>query len=133
MRLFLDTSVLLSACASATGASREIFARASGDGWQLVVTPYVIDEVLSNLPGFPLAATAEWARLQHQVTVRPDVVTCEWPVIFPAAKDRPILFGALAWADILLTLDRKDFGELLDGTFYGLSVMKPGTFIGKKV
>ena len=129
MRLFLDTSVILSACNSDSGASREIFNRAAAREWQLVVTPYVIDEVLNNLPDFPLEASAQWANLQQQLTLRADVVTCEWPVIFAAAKDRPILFGALAWADVLLTLDRKDFGELLDGSFYGLSVLKPGTFI----
>lgn len=44
---------------------------------------------------------------------------------------RPILFGALAWADILLTLDRGDFDGLLDGRFYGLLVIKPGTFIAR--
>ena len=48
--------------------------------------------------------------------------------VFPAGKDRPILFSALAWA-VLLTLDRNDFGELLGTTFYGLLVLKPGTFL----
>ncbi len=39
MRLFLDTSVLLAASGSAAGASREIFHRASVNGWVLIATP----------------------------------------------------------------------------------------------
>jgi hypothetical protein len=61
-----------------------------------------------------------------------DVLTLDRPVIFLAGKDRPILFGALAWADVLLTLDRGDFDSLLDGEFYGLLVLKPGAFIARK-
>jgi hypothetical protein len=34
--LFLDTSVLLSACASAKGASRFIIEEAQAQGWQLI-------------------------------------------------------------------------------------------------
>ena len=132
MRLFLDASVLLAASASASGASREIFLLAPANGWVLVATPYVVAEVMRNLPDFPLAATTEWARLRGQLLVMDDVLTLDRPVVFPAGKDRPILFGAVAWADVLLTLDRKDFASLLDGTFYGLSVLKPGTFMARE-
>ncbi|MGO8699297.1 MAG: hypothetical protein ACLQVY_16445 [Limisphaerales bacterium] len=58
-----------------------------------------------------------------------DVLTLALPVVFPAGKDRPILFSALAWADILLTLDHGDFGGLMDKPFYGLLVLKPGVFL----
>ena len=61
MNLFLDTSVLLAACGSATGASREIFRQASVSGWVLLATPYVLEEVLRNLGNFPPAASADWA------------------------------------------------------------------------
>ena len=61
-----------------------------------------------------------------------DVLTLEWPVVFPVAKDRPVLFSALAWADVLLTLDREDFGELLNQPFYGLPILKPGTFLERE-
>jgi hypothetical protein len=40
--------------------------------------------------------------------------------------------GALAWADVLLTLDKTDFGGLLGGEFYGLPVLTPGTFLGRE-
>jgi hypothetical protein len=42
------------------------------------------------------------------------------------ASARPILFSALATADVLLTLDRADFGRLLGAQFYGLAIMTPG-------
>ena len=49
--------------------------------------------------------------------------------VFPVTKDRPILFSALATADVLLTLDRVDFGRLLGGRFYGLAIMTPGAWL----
>ena len=60
MRLFLDTSVLLAACGSAKGASREVFRGASANGWEPIATPYVVEEVLHNLPLLPASATSAW-------------------------------------------------------------------------
>lgn len=132
MRLFLDTSVLLAASGSAAGASREIFRRASANGWLLVSTPYVIEEVFRNLPNFPPSASAEWARLRPELLLMDDVLTIDRPAIFQPAKDRPILFSASAWADVLLTPDQGDFGGLMDTPFYGLLVIKPGVFLERE-
>lgn len=129
MRLFLDTSVLLSACGSTAGASREILDRAAANGWLLITTPYVVEEVVRNLPDLPVQATTEWVQRRPWLVVMDDVLTLDRPAIFPAGKDRPVLFGALAWADVLLTLDQADFGTLFDQPFYGLQVMKPGKFL----
>ena len=109
MRLFLDTSVLLAACGSAKGASREIFRLASAHGWALIATPYLVEEVLHNLPLLPANATSAWGHLRVALTVRDDVLTLDRAAIFPASKDRPVLFGGLAWSDVLLTLDKADF------------------------
>jgi hypothetical protein len=57
------------------------------------------------------------------------VFTLDRPVVFEPAKDRPILLGALAWADVLLTLDRNDFGGMMGSTFYDLRVLRPGSFL----
>ncbi|MGC3988501.1 MAG: PIN domain-containing protein [Chthoniobacteraceae bacterium] len=132
MRLFLDASVLLAAAASEKGASRQIFEMAPANQWQLITTPYVVNEVVKNLPDFPFVATGKWASLRTQLLVMDDVLTLSLPVDFPAGKDRPVLFGAFAWADVLLTLDRKDFGRLLDSYFYKLLVLKPGVFIERE-
>jgi len=132
VRLFLDTSVLLSAAGSARGASREIFRLAAGNGWLLLATPYVVEEVVRNLPTFSIEASTEWIRLRQQIMLLDDVVTLDRPAVFPAGKDRPILFGALAWADVLLTLDQSDFGSVLGGDFYGLAILKPGMFLERE-
>ena len=129
MRLFLDTSVLLAACGSEHGASREIFQLAPHASWNLLTTSYVLHEVENNLDGLPDTAQAVWPRLHEKLEVRHDILTLNRPAVFGPSKDRPILFSALAWADMLRTLDRRDFGSLLGKTFYGLAVMTPGMFL----
>jgi hypothetical protein len=129
VRLFLDTSVLLAASSSAVGASREIFRRASVNRWTLVSTPYGLEEVFRNLSGMATSAHADWAILQPALLIMDDVLTLDRPSVFPASKDRPILFSALAWADILLTLDHGDFGGFMNNPFYGLVVLRPGVFL----
>jgi hypothetical protein len=132
VRLFLDTSVLLAASGSARGASREVFRLAPGHGWLLVATPYVVLEVLHNLPKPAVSASADWIRLRNELVLVDDVLTLDRPAIFPVAKDRPILCSALAWADVLLTLDRSDFGALLGHEFYGLAIRTPGAFLERE-
>jgi predicted nucleic acid-binding protein len=132
VRLFLDTSVLLAASGSERGASREIFRLAPDNGWILLATPYVVEELLTNLPKLPATATADWARLRPNLVMMDDVLTLDQAVVFEPAKDRPILFGALAWAEVLLTLDRADFGGLLGDTFYGLAILTPGMFLERE-
>ena len=132
MRLFLDSSVLLAASGSDRGASREVFRRASACGWVLLVTPYVIEEVLTNLPGLALGATANWAWLRLDLALVDDVLTLDRAAVFEPAKDRPILFSAVAWSEVLLTLDRADFGGLLGAEFYGLSILTPGMFLERE-
>jgi hypothetical protein len=132
VRLFLDTSVLLAACGSVTGASHEIFRLAPGRGWVLIATPYLVEEVLRNLADFPSTATAEWARLRTGLLLLDDVLTLDRPAVFPVGKDRPVLFSALAWADVLLTLDEADFAGLLGPSFYELLILRPGIFLQRE-
>jgi len=131
LRLFLDTSVLLAGSGSARGASRELFRLAPQNGWTLVATPYVIEEVLRNLPALALAASSDWVRMRADLLIEDDIVTIDRGTVFATAKDRPILFSALAWADVLLTLDRGDF-ESLGGEFYGLAILTPGSFLQRE-
>jgi hypothetical protein len=127
--VFLDTSVLLAASGSAVGASREIFRRAPVNGWTLIATPYVLEEVLRNLPELAPSASSNWAALRSGLLIMDDILTLDRPAVFPVAKDRPVLFSALAWADILLTLDEGDFGGFIGKPFYGLLVARPGVFL----
>jgi predicted nucleic acid-binding protein len=132
VRLFLDTSVLLAAAGSASGSSRAIINHAASQNWDLLACPYAINEVWKNLPKLPTQASADWLRLRLKLSVVADVVSLDRPAIFAAGKDRPVLFTALAWADVLLTLDRKDFSDLLGGTFYGLKVLLPYEFLRRE-
>lgn len=132
MNLFLDTSVLLAACGSRKGASRAIFQLAPGNGWTLLASPYVPAEAAKNFGLFGPIATADWNHLRRSLAIVDDIVSMDRITVFSAAKDRPILFTALAWAHVLLTLDRGDFGALLGGTFYGLEITKPSVFIERE-
>jgi len=42
---------------------------------------------------------------------------------------RLFLDASVLLADVLLTLDKADFADLLGGTFYGLSVLPPYDFL----
>ena len=132
MNAFLDSSVLLAACGSPNGASRALFQLAPAASWRLLASPYAISEVLKNVSKFPAEATRAWIDLRRRLYVVDDVVSLNRPVIFAASKDRPILFTALAYSRVLLTLDRADFKDILGGQFYGLRVRLPSTFIAEE-
>jgi hypothetical protein len=129
VKLFLDTSSLLAACGSAAGASREIFRLAPQNHWLLLTTSYVLREVEGNLPHLPSSAQSAWSHLHSQLQQCADILTLDRPVVFAASKDRPVLLSAFAWADVLLTLDRHDFGALMNAPFYGLRVRTPAAFL----
>ena len=129
MKLFLDTSVLLAACGSATGSSRAVFDQAAAQGWELLASPWVLGETVRNLPKLPPAATGEWSRLRPRLVIVDDVVSLARPLVFAASKDKPVLLSALASAHVLLTLDREDFAGLLGDQFYGLPLMAPSDFL----
>jgi len=132
VNVFLDSSVLLAACGSAAGASRAVIDAAVAQGWSLLASGYVLAEVESNLAALPAGASDSWARIRTKLETVPDVLTFEWPAVFAPARDRPILFTAAAWAEVLLTLDRRDFADLLGTSFYGLAILKPGDFLQRE-
>lgn len=132
MNLFLDANVALAACGRPTGAARAIFDLASRNGWTLMTSGYVLGEISANLPRLGPVATEEWARLRSQLLAVRDVWTLERPVIFSPAKDRPVLFTAAAWAQVLITLDRGDFGAVMGGRLYGLDALTPGDFLERE-
>jgi hypothetical protein len=132
VNLFLDANVALAACGRPAGASRAIFDLAPRNGWTLMASAYVVAEVTVNLPRLGGAAPGEWPQLRSQLLVVRDVWTFDRPAIFGPAKDRPVLFTAAAWAQVLLTLDRGDFGAVMGGQFYGLEVLAPGDFLERE-
>jgi predicted nucleic acid-binding protein len=129
VRVFLDTSVLLAACRSANGASRAIIETASDQGWKLLASPWVRNEVEKNLGKFPFDTTAAWVGIRSKISLVDDVVSIDRALVFPASKDRPVLITALAWSDILLTLDREDFIKVLGSSCYGMPILLPAEFL----
>jgi predicted nucleic acid-binding protein len=49
VRIFLDASVVLAACGRPAGSSRAIFDFAPRNGWHLLTSRYVLNEVARNL------------------------------------------------------------------------------------
>jgi len=131
VKLFLDTSVMLSASASSKGASRWIVEQHPACDWQLVSADYCRLETLKNLKKVGRDAGVVFTRVVRPVVKwEPDTWVSEYPLLFPKAKDRPVIMAALAAkADYLLTLDRQDFQGLLGNQVYGVSIRTPGDFL----
>ena len=132
MRIFLDASVVLAACGRPSGASRAIFDQSPANGWRLLTSRYTLNEVSKNLPKLPPSALTNWRTLLPRLVLTRDIWTMNRPVVFEPAKDRPVLFTAAAWAEVLLTLDTGDFGGLMRAGFYHLLVMRPGVFLERE-
>jgi predicted nucleic acid-binding protein len=132
VNLFLDASVVLAACGRAAGASRAVFDLAARNDWTVMTSAYVLSEVTRNLPRLPAQAVSNWAQLRPLLVAVRDVWTMDRPTVFGPAKDRPVLFTAAAWAELLLTLDRSDFGAVMETGFYGLDVLTPGDFLERE-
>ena len=66
-------------------------------------------EVRANIRSLGKQAVTDWRRLESDLRLVRDQYVVDWPVVFAPAKDRPVLFTALAFADALLTLDKRDF------------------------
>lgn len=131
MRLFLDSSVLLSASGSAEGASRYVVTGAAAYGWELVSSDYCAEETRRNLPKLGSAAAIAWRTVVlRRIQLIRASIALDRPLVFPKAKDRPVVITALAaQAAWLLTLDTGDFQKKLGREVYGLRIATPGAFL----
>jgi predicted nucleic acid-binding protein len=134
VNLFLDTSVLLAASGSAKGASRFVFQHAKANGWRLLTSTYCVEETHRNARKLGPKAAPFWrASLLPELTLVPIELTFDKVLVFPKAKDRPVLLSALgAEADVLLTLDEADFQNVIGAQIYGLQVRSPGQFLANQ-
>jgi hypothetical protein len=62
MTLFLDTSVLLPACGSESGASRHVCDCGTDHSWHLITSGYCRNETLRNLPRLGPQGLGAWDR-----------------------------------------------------------------------
>ena len=131
MKLFIDTSVLLAAAGSENGASCFLFEQAPIRGWVLVTTHYCLEEAQRNVAkvGRKASATLNESLLPKLVFV-PTELAFDKVLVFPKAKDRPVLLSSLgAESDHLLTLDEGDFQKVIGSHVYGMGVSTPGLFL----
>ena len=130
MKIFLDSSVILSACGSTKSLSRLITEIAAERCWNLVSAAYCRAETVKNLAKFSPQATAHWHNLQTRIEWVPNALTTKRPLRLTASKDKPVLISALAAKpDVLLTLDARDFALLLNTEVYGVFVTTPRDFL----
>lgn len=130
MRVFLDSSVIISACGSAKSLSRLILQIHSAHDWQLISSSYCRAEVARNVVKFGDAAVASLSQLGGDIDWVPNALTSKRPLLLAVAKDKPVLISALAArCDALLTLDTGDFELLLGTEVYGMLVTTPHDFL----
>jgi len=100
VRLFLDTSVLLSAAGSSVGAPRFLIETAGGRGWKLISSDYCFEEVQRNwkkLRQPPAVSARVWELLiAPKIELIPTRLVLARPLLFYKTKDRPVLVSALA-------------------------------------
>lgn len=102
---------------------------AAPNGWSLIVNSWVLGETSRNLCKLSVQARHEWRTIRPRLTRVRNVLAIGKPVVFHPTKDRPVLLTAHEFADVLLTLDRRDFRELLGGSFYHLRIFDPRDFL----
>jgi len=131
VRLFLDTSVLLAASGTEQGASRFLISQANALNWVLVSTHYCAEEARRNLAKVGHSATEAWSSIvSPAVEFTATLVALDKPLVFPRAKDRPVVISALAaQCEWLLTLDERDFQGNLGHQVYGMAISTPGKFL----
>lgn len=126
MRLFLDSSVILSACGSIKSLSRLITLIAPERGWELLSSAYCRAETSRNVGKFGPAASVHWETLRDRLVWTPNALASQRPLLLAASKDKPVLISALAaQSQVLLTLDTRDFKLLIGTVVYGMLVTTP--------
>lgn len=85
---------------------------------------------MRNLTKVGARAARNWKGLLSLIRWVQADLALDKPLVFPKAKDRPVVITALAArADWLLTLDEGDFHQKLGREVYGLRIATPGGFL----
>ena len=111
IRAFIDASVLIAACFSSTGASREIILQAIRGNVSPVISELVIQETERNLTDKAPEALPAFHQFLDAVSfefVRPTKQQVLQAAAYIALKDAPIVAAAKrAQVDYLVSLDRR--------------------------
>ena len=97
----------------------------------LITTHYCLEEAQCNVAKVGCkASTILNGSLAPKLAFVPTELTFDKVLVFPKAKDRPVLLSALgAESDYLLTLDEGDFQNVIGYEVYGMGVSTPGLFL----
>jgi uncharacterized protein len=131
MRIFLDANVLFSAARGTGSPLHGFFRLAEAGACELVASPFALDEARRNISRKQPAKVAELERLIARIAVCREAGAEE--VLWARStglpeKDAPILAAAVqAKADILVTGDRTDFGDLYERKLRGVEILPPRT------
>lgn len=99
-------------------------------GWHLISAGYCQAEASRNMVKLGEKAVYLWPQMRTKVEWVPNALTSNKPLLLAASKDKPVLISALASrCDVLLTLDKGDFGIILGTTVYGMRVDTPRDFL----
>ena len=83
-----------------------------------------------NLPKIPGSEVVWAGEIASQIEIVSDSFVLDKALVFPKAKDRPVVITALAAGSaVLLTLDRMDFHRVLGSEIYGMAVRTPADFM----
>jgi predicted nucleic acid-binding protein len=128
LRIFLDTSFIIAAAGSDKGLPRFIFEHGRRCGWEFVTSLYCEEEVNRNIS--KVDGSAFWlAGIRPHLVIHATEIVLDYPLVFEATKDRPVIISALgSQATYLLTLDHGDFATLLETEVYGMRVRLPLPF-----
>ena len=132
-KVFVDSSVLYSACYSSTGASREIIRQGILGKIKLVISKHIIEEVERNLekdaPNV-IPILQQFLSSVPFMVVHPTKNEVEKTSKYVDLKDAPILAAAKkAKADYLISLDTKHLVKPKVAERAELDIVLPGEFL----
>lgn len=127
MRIFCDANVLFAAALSPDGRSAALIERAAEGGHVLLASPHAIEEARRNLvrkePGSIERFEVVLGGVDRVPEAPPSLVERAAREGLPDT-DAPILAAAIAaGADVLVTGDRRHFGELFGTTIDGTEIL----------
>lgn len=133
-KVFVDSSVLFSACYSSTGASREIIRQGISGKIKLVISKHVIEEVERNLKKDApqtIPIFQEFLNIVAFKIVHPTKQEVEEAASCVDLKDAPILAAARnAKADYMVSLDTRHLvGIPKVASCAKVEIVLPGEFL----
>jgi len=133
IRVFLDSSALIAACGSASGASHAVIVMAEIGLFKVVISEQVVDEcernLMKKLPKALPVFRQIISTIAPEILPNPSTTEIEQWVAIIEPKDAPILPAAVVGqVNRLLTLNTKDFTPEVSAQS-GLLIQTPSEFI----